>query len=122
MTIYRMYAQNGNRAGFWVQHRGWENTCALVLSVGGRAVGPLPGRAPLHGGAEVTVRRYDVRSGRLLATGVRLDEPGDKNFAFIAEPSWSRAGQGVGGGPPERLGEAKPHFGAEPHFAATEAT
>ena len=99
MTIYRMYAQNGHRAGFWVQHRGWGNACALVLSVGGREVGPLPGRPPLHGDAAVIVRRHDVRSGRVLDAGVRVDHPGDKNFAFIAEPSWSRGGS-HGGGPP----------------------
>lgn len=103
MTIYRMYEQNGNRAGFWVQHRGWDNACALVLSVGGSGAGPLPGRPPSHGGAAVIVRHHDVRSGRVLATGVRLDDPGDKNYAFIAEPSWSRGNRAGGvsfGGPP----------------------
>jgi hypothetical protein len=95
MTIYRMYAENGNRTGFWVQHRDWRNTCALVLTVGGQSVGPLPGKAPQYGEPEVVVRQYDVRSGRALDAGVRVEGPGDKNYSLIAIPSWSRPVNGL---------------------------
>jgi len=49
MTIYSIYASNGNRAGFWVQHRSWSNTCAQVQSIAGQRFGKLPGDAPLPG-------------------------------------------------------------------------
>jgi hypothetical protein len=90
MTIYRMYAENGDRAGFWVQHRDWRNTCALVLTVGGQSIGRLPGKPPNYGEAEVVARQYDVRSGRVLGPGSPVAGPGDKNFSLIAIPSWSR--------------------------------
>ena len=35
MTIYGLYERNGNRAGFWVQHRTWNNMCARVQSIDG---------------------------------------------------------------------------------------
>jgi len=35
MTIYRLYSDNGNNAGFWVQHRTWGNVCAQVHSIAG---------------------------------------------------------------------------------------
>lgn len=95
MTIYAMYSQNGNRAGFWVQHRGWGNTCAIVVTVGGVDMGPLPGKPPAHDQAEVVVCQHDVRSGRLLNVNLQLVNPADKNFSFIAEPAWSRGKQPV---------------------------
>src|SRR5947208_1463675 len=88
MTIFRLYAANGERAGFWVQHRAWQNMCAQVLSIGGRRAGRLPGKPPLHNNAEVIVRGYDVRSGRPVELGPILETPDDAHFAFIAEPRW----------------------------------
>lgn len=64
MTIFRLYVENGDRAGFWVQHRSWQNICARVLSVGGRQVGRLPGKPPNYGNPDVRVRWHDIRSGR----------------------------------------------------------
>ena len=55
MTIYRLYAENGHRAGFWVQHRSWNNICAQVQSIAGHSCGALPGRAPLHDNAAVLI-------------------------------------------------------------------
>ena len=66
MTIYRIYLENGNRAGFWVQHRNWSNTCARVISIAGRDAGPLPGAAPRHEEAAVVMLMFDIRSGRAL--------------------------------------------------------
>ena len=88
MTIYRLYSENGDRAGFWVQHRSWSNACALVRSVAGRSAGRLPGPAPHHNGAEVVVEAFDVRSGRPIDLGPVLDAPTDRNFTAIARPWW----------------------------------
>jgi hypothetical protein len=91
MTIYRLYAENGDRAGFWVQHRSWSNICAQVQSVAGHTAGRLPGQAPHHGSAPVVVRGFDVRSGRPVALGPELEQPADRNFTAIARPWWYHA-------------------------------
>ena len=88
MTIYRLYAENGHRAGFWVQHRTWGNVCAQVQSIAGRDCGLLPGSAPLHENAPVTMRVFDVRSGRPMPRDPTLHPPADRNYARIAEPFW----------------------------------
>ena len=90
MTIYRLYRENGNNAGFWVQHRGWRNLCAQVRSIGGQRTGNLPGRAPNHNAAAVLIDSYDVSSGRRANLGPTLDQPHDKNYRRIADPPWSR--------------------------------
>ena len=64
MNIYSLYIQNGSRAGFWIQHRKWQNKCAQVLSIGGVSSGRLPGGPPDHEQAPVAVSCFDVRSGR----------------------------------------------------------
>src|SRR4051794_11032493 len=64
MTIYRLYSQNGDRAGFWVQHRSWANLCARVQSIAGKDFGKLPGQPPLHDSAPISLQCFDVRSGR----------------------------------------------------------
>ena len=92
MTIYRLYAENGHRTGFWVQHRTWGNTCAQISSIAGRRAGALPGSPPLHDNARVLARTYDVRSGRPIAsTGPSLDNPDDRNYSRIAEPGWHQS-------------------------------
>jgi hypothetical protein len=91
MTIYRMYSDNGNRAGFWVQHRTWANMCAQVQTIAGLRQGKLPGQGLLHDNAEVLVQGFDVRSGRPVALGPRLETPEDRNYVVIAEPGWYRA-------------------------------
>ena len=95
MTIFGLYAQNGNRAGFWIQHRTWTNMCARVVSIGGRESGALPGCRPLHDGATAEISCFDIRSGRPVpSAGAGLDDPSDRNFVPIAEPAWShRAAQ-----------------------------
>jgi hypothetical protein len=89
MTIYGMYVQNGNRAGLWVQHRTWNNVCALVQRIGGQESGKLPGRAPLHDHAPVQAKAFDVRSGRPLATDQFNVDPADRGFVAIAQPPWA---------------------------------
>ena len=89
MTIYRLYAENGDRAGFWVQHRSWGNLCAQVQSVGGRESGALPGVAPHHDNAPVQMRVLDVRSGRPISVIPSPAHPGDRNYSRIAEPNWA---------------------------------
>ena len=88
MTLYRLYAENGNRAGFWVQHRSWSNMCAQVQTIAGQTTGALPGSAPLHDNAEVQMTVFDVRSGRPLAVEPEQTRPQDRNYARIAEPRW----------------------------------
>ena len=90
MTIYRMYTENGNRAGFWVQHRKWSNACAQVQSIAGHRDGKLPGHAPLHDNAVVMIRGFDVRSGRPVDLGSRLETPQDQKYSLISEPGWYR--------------------------------
>jgi hypothetical protein len=107
MTIYRMYEENGERAGFWVQHRKWSNACAQVRTIDGRDCGPLPGASPRHNEAAVVVRVFDIRSGRPISD-VASDAPAmpvtpaappipgqqffcdpcDKQYVRIAEPFW----------------------------------
>src|ERR1700733_2654748 len=85
MSIYRLYIQNGNCAGFWIQHRTWHNECAQVVSIDGRSRGSLPDGAATHA-AGVLVRCFDVRSGRPVPTMALVDQPEDRGFVRIAEP------------------------------------
>ena len=85
MNVYRLYAQNNHRAGFWVQHRTWCNTCAHVQTIAGKSSGTLPGLPDL---AEVVVSIFDVRSGRPIEVDSLLQQPEDRNFSTIAEPYW----------------------------------
>ena len=88
MTIYRLYSHNGDRAGFWVQHRSWANTCVQVQTIAGQTRGKLPGDAPLHDHAEVLIRSFDVRSGRPMQLGPQLQNPEDQKYTLIAKPWW----------------------------------
>jgi hypothetical protein len=88
MTIYRLYSHNGDRAGFWVQHRSWPNMCARIQSIGGQAAGKLPNTPPLHDNIEVLVSGFDVRSGRPVPFGPRLEHPEDQKYTLIAKPWW----------------------------------
>jgi hypothetical protein len=88
MNVYRLYQQNSHRAGFWVQHRTWMNTCAQVCSIAGQQSGLLPGPASLHPRADVMVHLFDVRSGRVLQRDSLLEQPEDRNYTQIAEPHW----------------------------------
>ena len=89
MTLYRIYTENGNRAGFWVQHRTWSDRCAYVSRINGSVTGTLPGRAPVYDDAPVEAKCFDVRSGRALPT-FELPPGTDKCFTTIAQPWWSR--------------------------------
>jgi hypothetical protein len=88
MSIYRLYIQNGNCAGFWIQHRTWQNKCAQVVSIEGRSTGSLPEAAATHAGG-VLVQCFDVRSGRPVSVTGLIDQPDDRGFVRIAEPPWN---------------------------------
>ena len=88
MTIYRLYGENGNRAGFWVQHRSWLNTCALVKTVAGQSEGSLHVAVPAIDGIAVLMELFDVRSGRSIESRSMLGQGNDRNYTRIAEPYW----------------------------------
>ena len=90
MNIYSLYTQNGNRAGFWIQHRKWQNKCAQVHSIGGVSIGSLPGFPPNYGHAPVAVSCFDVRSGRSVGASPAIDQPDDRGYALIAQPPWHK--------------------------------
>jgi len=89
MSIYRLYIQNGNCAGFWIQHRSWQNMCAQVLSIAGQRNGGLPGNSPTHEHADVRVQCFDVRSGRPVPSKPSIESPEDRRYVLIARPPWS---------------------------------
>jgi len=86
MNIPQLYTQNGNTAGFWVQHRTWRNQCAQVQTVGGCRSGPLPKTDPLP----VVMHVFDVRSGRSTGASDVGAPASDRNFTRIADPPWCR--------------------------------
>ena len=88
MNIFRLYIQNGNCAGFWIQHRSWRNTCAQVVSIDGLSSGSLRDN-PETNIVDVHVRCFDVRSGRPVSVMDSIDRPGDRGFVRIAEPPWN---------------------------------
>ncbi|HEX4796834.1 MAG TPA: hypothetical protein VH370_23785 [Humisphaera sp.] len=88
MSIYTLYIQNGNCAGFWIQHRTWQNKCAQVNSIAGQYRGVLPGQAPNHADSAVMVSCFDIRSGRAVAASGAVDQPEDRGYVRIAQPPW----------------------------------
>jgi len=97
MTIYRIYINNANNAGFWIQHRSWQNMCALVLEINGRVNGRLPGSSPSHDHAAVNVQYFDVRSGRAISVKPAIDSPEDRGYSMIAQPPWYKKPAGAPG-------------------------
>jgi len=89
MSIYSLYSQNENRAGFWIQHRTWQGRCACVQSIGGQSRGKLPGSPPNHDDSAIIISCFDVRSGRCLQANHLLELPSDRGFVRIAQPPWS---------------------------------
>ena len=88
MTILRLYSDNGQCAGFWVQHRTWPNACARVASINGHYSGMLPEGVELQSDVAIALESFDVRSGRPLHAG--LTPAHDTSFVRIAEPAWYR--------------------------------
>ena len=88
MSIYRLYIQNNNHAGFWIQHRTWQNKCAQVQTIAGQNKGGAPWRFSLHDGAEVLILCFDVRSGRPVGAAAAADRPDDRGYVMIAQPPW----------------------------------
>ena len=94
MNIYSLYVQNGNRAGFWIQHRKWQNKCAQVHSIGGVCSGNLPGRPPNYQDAPVAASCFDVRSGRPVGVSPAIEQPDDRGYVLIAQPPWHKRSNG----------------------------
>jgi hypothetical protein len=96
MTLTRLYCENGNRAGFWVQHRTWTNVCAQVQSVGGHrdgvlpsaSAGPATSASAAADDAAALLKFFDVRSGRPMPLPPASGQPTGRNYVRIAEPSW----------------------------------
>ena len=91
MTICRLYIQNGNRAGFWIQHRSWSNICARVESIDGQEFGQLRAPAALHDFANLNLGYFDVRSGRPTELQGSREHLTDRSFVLIAQPPWYSA-------------------------------
>jgi hypothetical protein len=90
MSIFRIYINNGNFAGFWIQHRSWKNICARVLRINGRFAGALPGSCPSYDHAHVELEYFDVRSGRAISSKPLIDRPDHLGYTVIAQPPWYR--------------------------------
>jgi hypothetical protein len=90
MTIYGLYTQNSNSAGFWIQHRTWQNMCAQVMSIAEQRTGALPRAVPDQKPAEVKMRFFDVRSGRPVPVAGSIESPEDRGYITIAAPPWAR--------------------------------
>ncbi len=75
MTIHRLYAENGDRAGFWVQHRDWSNTCAQVQSVAGQAAGALKGDVATAAVATGAVATGAVATGAVATVATAPSAP-----------------------------------------------
>jgi hypothetical protein len=60
-SVFELHVENGNRAGFWVQHMNWfgSTTEVRIKTVAGKAEGTLSGSAPDYGGATVLVDVYE---------------------------------------------------------------
>src|SRR5688572_32758386 len=107
MTIYRIYQENGHRAGFWVQHRKWSNTCARVVRIAGREAGRLPGAPPRHAGAAVEMLMFDIRSGRPLHEACGSDD-GEAAAAAAAVRVTAKAAADVDDAAPVHRPDAPP--------------
>src|SRR3954451_24692031 len=90
MTIHQMYVENGNCAGFWVQHRGWRDICAQVQCIADCVSGELRGDASELGGASVIAFGFDLSSGRRVSLPPCPQTREDRNYRRIAVPPWSR--------------------------------
>lgn len=85
LNIYEMFVANGARPGFWVSRTTWGNMCARVTSVG-----ELRGPAPYFGNPTVLADLYDLQTGVLRDSAVKLPVPGTyKTWRKIEPPGWA---------------------------------
>lgn len=80
-NVYALYAENGNRSGFFIVRDSWTGCYAEVLSVGGKEAGELPGRPPYYGDPKVLVRLYN-RDGSIRESRLELSCPGCYSWAL----------------------------------------
>ncbi len=78
-NIYQMYVANGNRAGFWVQRDSWSWKSAQIVSIGGKAEGPLEGNPPYFQNQKVI--------GKMGGVGreVEITSPGTYGYRRVDE-------------------------------------
>jgi hypothetical protein len=87
LNVFQMFVANGERPGFWLRRTTWGNTCAQVTSVG-----PFKGPPPYYGNPVVIVDIYDLETGELKESGVKVAVPGTyKTWRQIDPPSWASA-------------------------------
>jgi hypothetical protein len=86
LNVFQMYVANGERPGFWLRRTTWENTCALVTSVG-----PLTRPPPYFGNPPVHADIYNLTTGELKESGARIRVPGTyKTWRQIDPPPWAK--------------------------------
>lgn len=87
-SVYQLYAENGNSAGFWVAHPNWEgqSTEVLVKRIDGKTKGPLRGEAPDYGMATVLTDIYE--NGAIYECDAELTIAFDLNFRKVDAPTW----------------------------------
>lgn len=90
MSIHKLYADNGNIPGFWVQHRSWQNICARVVTMNPAESDGARRRPSRPINATLTLETFDVRSGRRLDMASPPPGEDDRGFTRIAEPCWYR--------------------------------
>lgn len=83
-NLFEMYVANGHQTGFWLRRTTWGNTCARVISIG-----PLSGPPPYYGNPRVFADIFDLTTGELKETNVRLPAAGTfKTWRQIDLPPW----------------------------------
>jgi hypothetical protein len=97
-----MWADNGNRNGFFIQRNSWSpgRTLAVVHSIAGKIEGPLPGEPPYHGNPEVRVlfvrcltspwagMDWKEWGGNIAVSEQSLSGPGTGGYVQIEPPWW----------------------------------
>jgi hypothetical protein len=82
-NIYQLYADNGNKAGFWVQHENWEGvgTIVHVKSIDGKREGQLSSEVTQSEAARVLVDVFE--KGSLYKENALLTNAASKGFRLV---------------------------------------
>ena len=79
-NIYQMYANNGNKTGFFVIRNSWSRYYARVIDIAGQSEGELPGDPPYHGNPKVYAELYSLNTGKCINKREELSCPGTYGY------------------------------------------